>query len=128
MGRASVEAIGAANHFQFVAPKQVILQALPGKWTGKLMGSMIELDEAIDNLGYLRLSTAKRYTRHLGNSLSEAVRREASELGCGSRQAHSQSQSKPVARGRKRHWLLRIPGSRKVFVAIYNRLFDILYR
>jgi len=60
--------IGAANHFQFVAPKQVILQALPGKWTGKLMGSMIELDEAIDNLGYLRLSTAKRYTRHLGNS------------------------------------------------------------
>jgi glycosyltransferase involved in cell wall biosynthesis len=127
-GQGFCEAIGAANHFQFVAPKQVILQALPGSWTGKLMGSMIELDEAIDNLGYLRLSTAQRYTRHLGNSLSEAVRREASDLGLRLEASAQPVSSKQVARGRKKHWLLRIPGSRKVFVAIYNRLFDILYR
>jgi glycosyltransferase involved in cell wall biosynthesis len=127
-GRGVCEAIGAANHFQFVAPKQAILQALPGTWTGKLMGSMIELDEAIDNLGYLRLSTAKRYTRHLGNSLSEAVRREAGEMGLQVELGSQPVSPKPAYRGRKRHWLLRIPGSRKVFVAIYNRLFDILYR
>ncbi len=66
---AFVEAIGAANHFQFVTPKKIILQALPSEWTGKLMGSMIELDQAIDDLGYLRLSTVQRYTRHLGNTL-----------------------------------------------------------
>jgi glycosyltransferase involved in cell wall biosynthesis len=127
-GQGFCEAIGAANHFQFVVPKKVILQALPGNWTGKLMGSMIELDEAIDILGYLRLSTAQRYTRHLGNSLSEAVRREASELGLPLEMNSQPASFKPVARGRKRHWLLRIPGSRKVLVAIYNRLFDILYR
>jgi glycosyltransferase involved in cell wall biosynthesis len=127
-GQGFCEAIGAANHFQFVAPKEVILQALPDKWTGKLMGSMIELDEAIDNLGYLRLSTAKRYTRHLGNSLSESVRREANELGLPLGTSPQTVSSKPIARGRKKHWLLRIPGSRKVIVALYNRLFDILYR
>ncbi len=127
-GQGFCEAIGAANHFQFVAPKQVILQALPGNWTGKLMGSMIELDEAIDNLGYLRLSTARRYTRHMGNSLSEAVRREVRSLGLPLEASAGPASSKPVARGRKKHWLLHIPGSRKVFVAIYNRLFDILYR
>ena len=127
-GTGFCEAIGAANHFQFVTPKQVILQALPGQWTGKLMGSMIELDEAIDNLGYLRLSTAKRYTRHLGNSLSEAVRCEASDLGLLNAVGGQPDPSRPATRGRKKHWLLRIPGSRKVLAAMYNRLFDILYR
>jgi hypothetical protein len=127
-GQGFCEAIGAANHFQFVAPKKFILQALPVNWTGKLMGSMIELDEAIDHLGYLRLSTAQRYTRHLGNSLSEAVWREASDLGLPLEASSQPVSSKPVARGRKRHWLLRISGSRKIFVGIYNRLFDILYR
>ena len=29
-----LEAIGAANHFQFIAPRQVLLEALPGEWSG----------------------------------------------------------------------------------------------
>lgn len=127
-GQGFCEAIGAANHFQFVTPKKVILQALPGNWTGKLMGSMIELDEAIDDLGYLRLSTARRYTRHLGNSLSEAVRREASDQGLSLETGSPPASAKQTVRGRKKHRLLRIPGSRKVLVMLYNRLFDILYR
>jgi len=127
-GAGFCEAIGAANHFQFVCPKKVILQALPASWTGKLMGSMIELDEAIDDLGYLRLSTAQRYVRHLGNSLSEAVRQETAGLGLSLENGSSPSPARQTSRGRKKHWLLRIPGSRRVFVSIYNRLFDILYR
>jgi len=118
------EAIGSANHFQFVTPKQVILQALPAHWTGKLMGSMIELDEAIDNLGYLRLSTVKRYTRHLGNALSAEVIAEARGLGL-----TLEAGAAPVAakRGRK-HWLLRLPGARRMLSGLYQRLFKILYR
>jgi glycosyltransferase involved in cell wall biosynthesis len=127
-GTGFCEAIGAANHFQFVSPKNVILQALPAGWTGKLMGSMIELDEAIDNLGYLRLSTAQRYARHLGNSLSETVRHEAGNLGLTLETGSVSSPARQTVRGQKKHWLLHIPGSRKVFISIYNRLFDILYR
>jgi glycosyltransferase involved in cell wall biosynthesis len=119
-----LEAIGSANHFQFVTPKEVILQALPPDWTSKLMGHMIELDEAIDNLGYLRLSTPKRYTRHLGNALSANVVQEAWSLGL---LAGEQVRLVPRQAYRK-PWLLRIPGSRRLLSFMYNRLFAILYR
>lgn len=120
-----VEAIGGANHFQFVARKDVIVPALPSEWTGKLMGSMIELDEAVDRSGYLRLSTAARYTRHLGNAISAEVAQEARALGLPL--PDTATPVLPPAR-RKRHPLLRLPGSRRLFSALYRRLFDILYR
>jgi hypothetical protein len=118
------EAIGSANHFQFVTPKQVILQALPSHWTGKLMGSMIELDEAVDDLGCLRLSTVERYTRHLGNALSAEVIAEARSLGL----AVDVSAAPAAGERRRKHWLLRLPGSRRVLSGLYQRLFKILYR
>lgn len=125
------EAIGSANHFQFIAPKQVILMALPTSWSGKLMGSMVELDEAIDQLGYLRLSTIQRYTRHLGNVLSQEVLREAQDMGLVSEIDHDTEivfQPTPHQRLKKKHWLMHIPGSRRVLSAIYHRLFQILYK
>lgn len=128
-GNGVCEAIGSANHFQFVTPKHIILQALPTEWTGKLMGAMIELDEAVDNLGYLRLSTVDRYTRHLGNVLSEDVIQEAQALGLLNREGDpSQMASFTSHRGREKHWLLRIPGGRRLLSAMYKRLFVILYR
>jgi glycosyltransferase involved in cell wall biosynthesis len=117
-------AIGSANHFQFVTPRQVILQALPSDWTGKLMGSMIELDQAVDDLGCLRLSTLERYTRHLGNTLSPEVIAEARSLGLAVDASAASSEGK---HGRK-HWLLRLPGSRRFLSGLYRRLFKILYR
>lgn len=117
------EAIASANHFQFVTPKQVILQALPSTWTGKLMGSMIELDEAVDSLGYLRLSTVGRFTRHLGNALSADVLAEARALGLS-----AEVNAAPAVEKRKRkHWLLRLPGARRVLAGLYQRLFKVLY-
>lgn len=119
--RGETEAIGGANHFQFVTPKQVILQALPADWSGKLMGHMVELDEAVDALGYLRLSTTQRYTRHLGNVLGPQVLQELEQFGL-------EMNSTPTrARGKKRHWLLNIPFARSILRAIYNRLFEILH-
>jgi hypothetical protein len=56
------------------------------------------------------------------------VRHEASDLGLQIEASSQPVSFKTAARSRKRHWLLRIPGSRKVFVTIYNRLFEILYR
>lgn len=123
-GGGGCEAIGSANHFQFVAPRQVILQALPSHWTGKLMGSMIELDEAVDNLGYLRLSTVERYTRHLGNALSAEVIADVRALGLDFEAGVAPS----AAKRRRKHWLLRLPGARRVLSGLYQRLFNILYR
>jgi len=131
-GNGYIEAIGSANHFQFIAPKHIILQALPKDWTGKLMGNMIELDEAVDELGYLRLSTVKRYTRHLGNSISQEITWEIEKLGRSSNLNHREDISIPNSAALNRptkgkHWLLRIPGSRRVLAAAYHSLFKILY-
>jgi len=124
-----LEAFGGANHFQFVARKERILQALPGGWTGKLMGSMVELDEAVDNLGYLRLSTARRYTRHLGNTLSPQVVEEVRQLKLPVLGGERLSAAAPQPSGkRRRHPILRLPGARRVLMELYNRLFKILYQ
>jgi glycosyltransferase involved in cell wall biosynthesis len=116
----SIEAFGSASHFQFLAPKEMIKNALPGIWSGKLMGEMNELDEAVDQLGYLRLSTVDRYTRHLGNTISPDLIDEAQKMGV------SQPGSTIKARDQK-HWLLTIPGSRRILRRIYNFLFNILH-
>jgi glycosyltransferase involved in cell wall biosynthesis len=118
----SIEAVGTASHFQFVSPKDVILKALPASWTGKLMGHMVELDEAIDNMGYLRLSTRKRYTRHLGNTLSQVVLDEARQMGLW----ENQDIKPPVQRNR--HWITRLPGSRRILGSAYHWLFEVLSR
>lgn len=118
--RESIEAFGSASHYQFLSPKDVILKALPEIWSGKLMGEMNELDEAVDDLGYLRLSTVDRYTRHLGNSISPDLAGEARELGIqGTASIRKASQQK--------HWLLSIPGAGRVLRRIYNYLFNILH-
>jgi glycosyltransferase involved in cell wall biosynthesis len=64
---------GAANHDQFLCRKSVIVESLPGDWSGQLMGQMIELDRAVDGAGFLRLATAERTTQHIGNVISPAL-------------------------------------------------------
>ena len=76
-----VSAYASAGHHQFVAPKEVLLHALPSEWQGKLMGKMRELEEEIDRLGYLRLSTRHPVTRLLGNVISPKMAEEARGYG-----------------------------------------------
>ena len=116
-----VMAYGSASHFQFVAPKAILQQALPGAWSGDLMGRMVELDEAVDRLGYLRLSTTERYTRHIGNAISADLAEEIREMGLAvSPEISSLKQ--------KRHWLLRVPGSGRFLRWLYDQLFVILHQ
>jgi glycosyltransferase involved in cell wall biosynthesis len=116
----SVEVFGSASHFQFLSPKKLIIKALPESWSGNLMGEMNELDDAVDRLGYLRLSTVNRYTRHLGNTISPDLASEARELGV----TQSESQKKT---SNQKHWLLSIPGSGRILRRTYNSLFNILH-
>ncbi len=115
-----IETIGSANHFQFLSPKEVILQALPTTWSGRLMGQMIALEARIDALGYLRLSTVERYVRHLGNALTPELVEEIRALGLA-------VEAQPVRLRKKKHWLLRIPGSGRVLWPLYRYLFRVLH-
>lgn len=76
-----VEALVSAGHHQFVAPRNVILEALPKMWTGNLMGQMRDLDTTVDNAGYSRLTTREPVTRLIGNVISPEMAAEARSYG-----------------------------------------------
>jgi glycosyltransferase involved in cell wall biosynthesis len=116
-----VEAFGSASHFQFVAPKKIIIEALPKHWSGKLMGEMNELDDSVDQLGYLRLSTVQRYTRHLGNTVSPDLFADAKKMKI-------ETLGEVPNASHKKHWLLSIPGSGRLLRRLYNYLFNILHQ
>lgn len=61
--------IGAA-HFQFTAYKQVLQSLAPLKMD-RPMGQVRSLDNRLNQMGYLRLSTAERLVKHLGNRLDD---------------------------------------------------------
>ncbi len=75
-----VQALGGATHFQFLAFRDRLLECLPAEWPANLMGGMRELDAAADRAGYLRLSTTRRYVRHIGNRLHQEILGVAQEL------------------------------------------------
>jgi hypothetical protein len=70
-----------ATHFQYVGWAERLAACLPREWPTSLMGNMRDLDEAMNRQGYLRLSTAERHVRHMGNAVAESVRRDAASLG-----------------------------------------------
>ncbi|RLD04286.1 MAG: hypothetical protein DRI32_05935 [Chloroflexi bacterium] len=76
-----IATFASAGHHQFLAPKQVLVDALPTAWQGKLMGKMRELEEDIDKLGFMRLSTREPVTRLLGNVISPEMAEEARKYG-----------------------------------------------
>lgn len=115
-----VEAIAGANHYQFMAHKELLLQSLPENWVGRLMGHMVEVDETVDQAGYLRISTTGRHTRHIGNQINPDLAEEAAQLGIRGGLEQSRSSS-----GGSR-WITRLPGGRRVALALYDRLFDVI--
>lgn len=115
-----VEAVAHANHYQFIGYKKVLIQGIPQGWEGELMGGMVKFDENIDQLAYLRLSTTNRFVRHLGNSVSENLAIEARKLGL---MDLSPSEVLRI----KRHWILKIPGSGRILMWIYNWIYKIVF-
>lgn len=115
-----IEAYPAANHFQYLAPRQMLLQAIPQEWSGRLMGKMVELDQAIDRQGGLRLSTTQRYVRHIGNVVSPELAGELESMGI-------DVEGQSVSRRPRRHWILNIPRMRPLLEKLYSRLYDILH-
>ena len=115
-----VTALASAGHHQFVAPRQLILDILPG-WDSNLMGRMIELENSIDQRGFLRLSTPQPVTRLLGNVISPENAAEARRLGLAT-QAGSVMPAKISFTGR----IARMPLVNRILLGIYNRLHILL--
>ena len=83
-----LEAWVSAHHFQMVCPKKVLqkvlAQMLPDGWSKELMGRMVEMDDLMDSLGYLRLCTRDQTVHLLGNAISEEMAELADQSGISS--------------------------------------------
>ena len=70
---------------------------------------MVALDESVDRLGYLRLTTPVRFARHIGNTISQEILQvrvvKRLELDITGDVSDVQEHE---------HWLLRIPGSGRI--------------
>jgi glycosyltransferase involved in cell wall biosynthesis len=77
-----VKAYSTATHFQFIAPRPVILEGLR-RGANRATGSEERsVEESIDEMGYARLSTFGRHVRHVGNVVSaELLAEVGSTLG-----------------------------------------------
>lgn len=82
------------------------------------MDSLIPLEEAVDRLGYLHLSTVGRFPRHIGNVLTEGLAKEVTDL--------TRQTVKNTAKKSHKHWLLYIPGMGRLFWKLYDWLFKVL--
>ena len=111
-----VDSLASAGHHQFVTSRQLMLEALPA-WDSNLMGKMVELENTIDRLGYLRLSTPTPVTRLLGNVISAENAAEAKHLGLQAEQgAPTRTQRGLIYR------LVNIPLIKRILLGLYNRL------
>jgi glycosyltransferase involved in cell wall biosynthesis len=115
-----VESLVSAGHHQFVAPRKVLMEAIPQGWTGNLMGQMRDLDSTVDRLGYLRLTTRQPVTRLIGNVISPEMAAEAAGYSISA--AGKTIKSTPP-------WLAKVyrnPVVQRVAKTIYNQVYKIV--
>jgi hypothetical protein len=120
MERKGQRVYATACHNQFVMPKSIAMQFLQNGWSGRLMGGMNEFDHAVDEAGYLRLTTLDRTTRLIGNLVSPAMAEEAGRYSIDIRAVSSMQGANKISRiikWKPLHWFLQ---------GLYNRLFKIL--
>lgn len=100
--------IGAA-HFQFVSPKAALQSVLPIP-SRRPMGEVRLLDIALNQRGYLRLTTPEWWVEHMGNRVPEG------EQATGGVNVAVKRKRPPI--------LVRIPLVEKALRWIYHRLFE----
>lgn len=122
-----VEAWVSAHHFQMVCPKAVIKEVLsemlPNGWSDQAMGRMVELDDRMDEKGYLRFCTKEQTMRLMGNAISEEVLSLAKELEIYVDEIHAPENDKGVM-GR----LAQIKWIRFILQGVVNRIYNWLHQ
>jgi hypothetical protein len=104
-----------SSHFQFVARKEALQSITPIAFT-RPMGEVRQLDTLINEKGYLRLCTAERYVRHMGNTLPEDMK----SLVEGGRLARKKAARRKGLRG--------FGPVRRFLQWVHQWSFDVLYR
>lgn len=121
-----VKAWVSAHHFEVLVPKNVLIevlnQMLPGGWSDQLMGRMVEMDDRMDALGYLRLTTYPQTMRLLGNVIDDEVSELARRDGIIA--ASATSNAKP----RKRAGLWQNRFVRASIQKLINKLYQLLHQ
>lgn len=109
-----VAAYAGASHWQFMAYKQVIQRFLPFAMD-RPMGQVRQLDERMNEAGYLRLMVSDPLAMNMSNTLRGAP------VQAGAAQ--------PAARanGRRSAALLDLPPVRKVLLSLYDSIFRWYY-
>lgn len=114
---AGVPAIAGASHWQFTAYKSVLHNFLPFSMD-RPMGQVRQLDQRMNEAGYLRLMVADPLAMNMSNTLRNAPGVAAAQGGV-----------KPAARktGARAAALLDFPPIRRVLLALYDAVFRWYY-
>jgi GT2 family glycosyltransferase len=123
-------AVLGATHMQFLARREVIAAVLPLPVSqGLSPAEDRELDMRVDRAGYLHLSTANAYVYHIGNRIDDITRAEAAGLPSidSARPAALKRSWSPLKRRmvRASAGLLKVPFFRKLFLRVYNAMFNL---
>ena len=109
------EWLAGAGHFQFIAYRKVLQSVLPIP-SKRPMGQVMALDSAINEHGYLRLSTRKWWVQHLGNTLNGLILTQS---------LPSKAERNPAKPART---IWKWTPLRKALFWVYHKTFDLLYR
>lgn len=74
-------AYATATHFQFIAPRAIILAAMANRDQPRTGSEERQFEEAVEAMGFARLSTSDRYVRHIGNAITDDLQQEARAAG-----------------------------------------------
>jgi glycosyltransferase involved in cell wall biosynthesis len=124
--RQNVQAFVGGHHFQFLARKRVLQEVGPLEAAFALGKSERDFDEALDNAGYMRLSTASQTIFHLGNLLTPKWRLKAAEYGVGVN-GNGRAENSAGAAAKLRRRLRENSVVKKVLLKVYGGIFNLYY-
>jgi hypothetical protein len=130
-------AVIGQSHMQFIMPRDVARRVLPLPTRHALFREETKkINENIDQLGLVQLTSLDAFVYHMGNQVDETARKEIQRMNLdafarrtpGTQPVQSQSQLRP---SKKRtiqflQWLSRVPFFKRTLERLYNLLFEFI--